>query len=151
MAATSSPRRASRVVALVAVLLALTACTSEEGGRSLEDVVRDAIEQAQQNRSEGSGDTGSEPQAEAPLGTDGRTTFDDAEYRRTLEGTIGLLERFWEQELPALGGEYSSPRGTPTTAPTRARAPMRRRSGAAEQRLLLPRGRLHRLGRVRAW
>jgi len=86
------------------------ACSSDGGtGRSLGDIVEDAIDQAKERSQDGSGDTEPEPSAEAPIGTDGRTTFDYAEYEGTVRGTIGLLEEFWARELPALGGTYSDP------------------------------------------
>jgi hypothetical protein len=106
-----------RVVAALAALVTtagLAACSSggdDDGGRSLGDVVRDAVEQAKENAAERSGETRPEPSADVPIGTDGRTTFEYAEYDGTVRGTIGLLEEFWSRELPTLGGEYRDPSG----------------------------------------
>lgn len=107
-----SARRCRLVAALGVLLVALTACSGGDGGDrpSLTDVVRDAIEEARERQRERSGSTAGEQDADVSLGTRGRTSFDYAAYQRTLSGTLGLLEEYWSETLPSLGGDYSAPR-----------------------------------------
>jgi len=108
-----------RVAAAVtaAALLATGACSSEgdpnrEGDerRSITDIVRDAVEKAREHRKEETGNTPGGAQPTPDLGTDGKTSFDYADYQQTLSSTLALLERYWAQALPSVGGTYSSPR-----------------------------------------
>lgn len=102
-----------RLVAGVAtvILLAVGGCSGDAGShdRDLSDIVREAIERAREGRGGTSGDASRPAGAEPQIGTDGRTSFDYATYERTLSGVIGLLEQYWAQTLPELGGEYTSP------------------------------------------
>jgi hypothetical protein len=118
--APAPPRRPSllrRVVAAAAVLgLLLTgaACTTDDNdspgqGRDLADIVRDAIEQAKERRTEGSGNTSGDQQPGSAIGTEAKTEFDYAQYQQNLETTIGLLERYWSATLPTLGAPYKAP------------------------------------------
>jgi predicted metalloprotease len=103
-------------VALLSVaVLALPACSTaavvESEGRRVVDVIREAVEQAKQRRAQESGDTPQQPQTQTPLETGGRDTFDYDQYQTTLSTTISLLERYWAQAVPQLGGRYSDPSG----------------------------------------
>ena len=107
----SSLWRAIGVVLMSTLLLVLPACSAENGERrSVADIIRDAIDQARERQGDESGNTEGEPGAAGPLGTDGRESFDYAEYQRTLEATLGMLEQYWAETLPSLGAEYSDPK-----------------------------------------
>lgn len=110
------------LVAVVAAALAGTTAACGISGDStdtsrdvdLADVVRRAVDQARDRRSPDSGDQAPDAPSggtgeRSPIGTDQRTTFDYAQYQRTLEATFGLLEQYWGQTLPGLGGTYSDP------------------------------------------
>src|SRR5215217_7111496 len=101
-------RRGSVVAAAVAALLLLPACSGSDstGGRSITDVIKSAVADARNDRSESSGAASPQPTPKASIGTDGRTSFDYADYQRTVSGTIGLLQQFWRANLPSLGGSY---------------------------------------------
>jgi predicted metalloprotease len=96
--------------ALLLVLLMVVSGCSAEARQSVLDTIQDAVEQAKQRSTGQTGDTPDQPQPPAPLGTDGRTSFDYDQYQSVVKGTFGLLERYWAQALPSLGGSYSSPR-----------------------------------------
>lgn len=96
-------------LAVLAVLVLLPGC-SAESRHNLVDTIREAVDQAKQRRAEQSGDTSGQPDARSPLGTDSRNAFDYARYQNTVSSTFGLLERYWTETTPALGGTYSSPR-----------------------------------------
>jgi uncharacterized protein len=93
---------------LLAVVMVLSGC-SAEARQSVVDTIRDAVEQAKQRAGEQTGTTSGEPEPRAPIGTDGRSTFDYAQYRSIVSATFGLLEDYWAQALPTLGGTYSTP------------------------------------------
>jgi hypothetical protein len=94
-----------------ALLLVLPACSADNGERrGVTDIIRDAIEQARERRSDRSGNTEGESGAVDSIGTRGHRSFDYAEYQRTLEVTLGLLEGYWAETLPSLGASYSDPR-----------------------------------------
>ena len=109
----SGDRRRWVVAAAVAAVLVLPACGGSEptGGRSIADVIKSAIADARKDRSDSSGAAAPQPKPSESIGTDGRTSFDYADYQRTLSGTIGLLQQFWQATLPSLGGSYSDLRG----------------------------------------
>jgi uncharacterized protein len=98
---------------VAALLLLLPACSGNDstGLRSITDVIKSAVADARKNRSESSGAASPQPTPSASIGTDGRTSFDYADYQRTLSATIGLLQQFWRATLPSLGSTYSDLRG----------------------------------------
>jgi predicted metalloprotease len=79
--------------------------------RTITEVIREALDKAKAAVKERSGGTAPEPSTRSPIGTEGQAAFDYENYQRRLSGTIGLLERYWAEALPALGARYSSPRG----------------------------------------
>ncbi|MCO1659782.1 neutral zinc metallopeptidase [Pseudonocardia humida] len=87
----------------------LSGC-SAEARQSVFDTIRDAVDQAKQRRAEQTGDTPEQPGPTAPLGTDGRSSFDYTQYQNVVSGSLALLEDYWAETLPTLGGTYSSPR-----------------------------------------
>ncbi|NYF42093.1 neutral zinc metallopeptidase [Streptosporangium sandarakinum] len=108
------PRSRARFRAVYAVIAALVlllpACSAGDGEhRGITDVIKQAIDDVKRHREQKSGTTASRGDS-TPLGTDGRTSFDYAAYQRTLSVTLGLLERYWSDEVPELGGSYSKPR-----------------------------------------
>ncbi len=106
-------RRALAGLAVFGLLLGGAGCSDlEDGGegRDLADIVRDAIDTAKERQREGSGNTSGDRQPGGAIGTESNTAFNYDEYQGTLKGTLGLLERYWSQTLPALGTPYTSPK-----------------------------------------
>ncbi len=109
-------RRLVAAVTMLGVLLGGAACTAAgdpdggSDGRDLADIVREALEEAKDRQQQKSGNTSGDDQPDTTIGTDGRTEFDYDQYQRTLQNTLGLLERYWSQTLPTLGAAYSSPK-----------------------------------------
>ncbi len=79
-------------------------------GRDLADIVRDALDEAKERQQQRSGNTTGDRRPGSAIGTDGRTDFDYDQYQSTLQNTLGLLERYWGETLPALGETYRSPK-----------------------------------------
>ncbi len=115
----STGRPAAAVAALV-VALALAGCSGAGEGEAsgtdtrgpverVTDVVKRAIEEAKQRRQERSGGEQGREDPGVTIGTQAKPAFDYAAYQRTLSTTFGLLERYWAQTLPELGGRYSDP------------------------------------------
>jgi len=106
------PRRLAAAAAAF-VVLAVAGCSTAGGGdgRDLDDIVREGIEQARDRRDGTSGDAARPDAPQPSIGTDGRQSFDHAAYEQTLSTVLSLLEEFWSQSLPTLGGTYSSPKG----------------------------------------
>jgi predicted metalloprotease len=90
-------------VVVAAVVAALVAgCGGDGEGRSLPDVVRDAVEQARERVREASGEIASRRgQQETPIRNDTRTAFDYGEYERLVGQVIGSLEAYWARAMPA--------------------------------------------------
>jgi uncharacterized protein len=103
---------AVRMVAglLVAVLavMPVAACGGTEEGRSLPDVVRDAVEQARERVREATGEIGSRGNEQrTPIRNDTKTAFEYEEYERLVGQVIGSLETYWARTMPAeLGAPY---------------------------------------------
>jgi hypothetical protein len=109
-------RRLLGILVTLGLLLGGAGCSAQgdaggqSDGRDLADIVREALEEAKNRQQERSGNTSGDSGADATIGTDGRTDFDYDQYQSTLQNTLGLLERYWAQTLPTLGGTYSSPK-----------------------------------------
>jgi predicted metalloprotease len=101
--------RSCVAVLALAVVMLVSGCSAETR-QSVVDTIREAVDQAKQRRSEQTGDTPEQPGPTAPLGTDGRSSFDYGQYQDVVSGTFTLLEDYWAETLPALGGAYSRPR-----------------------------------------
>jgi predicted metalloprotease len=100
----------------VAALLLLSACSGGGGGeptsrRSITDVIKRAVAEAKKDLKKSTGTASAEPTPQGSIGTDGRRSFDYAEYQQSLSGTIGLLQQFWAPTLRTLGGRYTDLRG----------------------------------------
>jgi uncharacterized protein len=96
--------RSRVVVVVVAVVVAALAagCGGDGEGRSLPDVVRDAVEQARERVREATGEIASRRgQQETPIRNDTRTAFEYAEYERLVGQVIGSLETYWARVMPA--------------------------------------------------
>jgi len=91
---------------MVAALLATAALTAGCGGdsdtrdRSVADIVRDAVDEAERSNESDSGKAGGEGRTDVVLRSDTNTQFDYEEYQNTLATTIALLEQYWAQTLP---------------------------------------------------
>jgi uncharacterized protein len=97
----------------VLVLLVLPGCLAGDGGgRTLDEIIQQAIEEAEAQRGGGTGRTEGDPGAEAPIETEGgNQSFDYSQYQQTIETALGLLEEYWTETLPSLGARYSGPAG----------------------------------------
>ena len=109
-------RRVVAIIAAVGLTLGGAGCgltgdpDAGSDGRDLADIVREALEEAKERSRDRTGDTsGEQTQPGDTIGTDGRTEFNYDEYQGTLKGTLGLLERFWAETVPTLGGTYRNP------------------------------------------
>ena len=105
------------LVALLAALLPSACAVGGSDDRTLGDVVREAIAAAKEAREAATGTTGGTGApggtGDAPsIGTSGgRTEFEYAEFQGKTEGVLTLLQSYWSETLPALGGRYSDPQG----------------------------------------
>jgi uncharacterized protein len=107
----SARSRLRPLLMVVAVALALTGCgfdttvgdgTNRARAQEIVDDIQSAIEEAQAQNAEETGDFGEDPPAETQaIRTDTNTAFVYEEYQATLEGVIASLDEFWARELPA--------------------------------------------------
>ena len=113
----------SRLAALALVASLLVGCGSnlpfdDDGSararaEAIVDDVREAVEQAKEQRRQQSGDVeGSTPAEGRPIRTDTRTAFDYEQYTLTLRSVFESLEEYWAEALPEAFG-------VPFTPPTR--------------------------------
>ncbi len=112
-------------LALAGVFLVPTAaCSNGDGGqRGVTDVVREAVDQAGQRQGGRSGNISGDRNGPAPIGTRGRTSFDHAQYQRTLSTTIGLLEQYWSETMPMLDAAYTRPQAYTYYRPDQGEGP----------------------------
>lgn len=107
-------------VMVVAVALAVTGCgfdttvgdgTNRARAQEIVDDIQSAIDEAQAQNAEETGDFGEDPPAETQaIRTDTNTAFVYEEYDKTLEGVIASLDEFWARELPAtFDARYTRP------------------------------------------
>ena len=99
------------LVMVVAVVLAVTGCgfdttvgdgTNRARAQEIVDDVQSAIEEAEAQNAEETGDVGADPPADTQaIRTDTNTAFVYEDYQATLEGVIASLDEFWARELPA--------------------------------------------------
>jgi predicted metalloprotease len=125
---------------VVAVALAVTGCgfdstigdgTNRARAQEIVDDIKSAIEEAEAQNAEETGDLGEDPPAETQaIRTDTNTAFVYEEYRATLNGVIASLDEFWARELPAtFDAAYTRPARFTYYRPEREAGP---RCGAEE-------------------
>jgi hypothetical protein len=95
-------------VAMAAALLAGCGLGGDGEGRSLGDIVREAIDEAREGAKAptGDGDSGS-PAGDVPIRNDTKTAFDYAEYQGLVSQVLASLEDYWARAMPEqLGAAY---------------------------------------------
>jgi predicted metalloprotease len=117
-----TPRRRRAALALAVTLVAATGCSADldlERARSsaqaqaeaVVDDIRRAVEEAKRSAEQTGAVRESVPDtARGQIRTDTQTAFDYAEYQRTLQSVLGLLDGYWSRALPeSFGVPYSAP------------------------------------------